>query len=185
MIKATLRVQMLALALVFTLPSFLHAEFDVWSPEPVFINSAQVNLSTNTITVLGNDFGKQKPEIKLNAVSLVVKSFSPIAIQANLPVGLPSGSYHLVVVVGRVPPRFGTLDVTIGNTGPQGAQGPQGVQGPQGAQGVAGDVGPAGPVGPRGSTGSSGPAGPQGAQGIPVLTASQGLLVQRVWQSIR
>jgi hypothetical protein len=148
--KVTLRVQMLALTLVFSWPAFLHAQVDIWSPDLVIINSAQANLSTNTIAISGRNFGKQPPEVMLDAATLVVTSFSPTSIQANLPLGLPPGSYHLIVVAGRGFQRLGSLDVTIGNTGlegPQGPQGPPGVQGPQGPQGVAGAAGPVGPAG--------------------------------------
>ncbi len=174
--KVALRVPMLALMLVFCLPAFLHAELDIWSPDFVIINSAQANLLTNTIAISGRNFGNQQPVVNLDATSLVVTSFSPTAIQANLPAGLAPGSYHLVVGSGREFPRFGLLDVTIGSVGPGGPQGPagpagpQGSQGPQGSpgpQGVAGSAGPVGPAGAQGPPGPSGPPGPQGAKGIP------------------
>jgi hypothetical protein len=59
--KVTLRVHVLALALVFSLPAFLHAEFDIWSPDLVIINSERANLSTNTIAIFGRNFGNQPP----------------------------------------------------------------------------------------------------------------------------
>lgn len=143
--KVTLRVQMLALTMVFSLPALLQAQVEFWSPGLVFIDSAQANLSTNTIAIFGKNFGKQPPEVKLDAAILVVTSFSPTTIKANLPVGLPPGSYHLMVVAGRGSPRVGLLDVTIGDTGPEGPQGPQGPQGAQGIPGAQGQPGPAGP----------------------------------------
>ena len=165
---------MLALTLVFSLPALLHAQVEIWSPDLVIVNSAQANLATNTIAIFGRNFGKQPPEVKLDAAILVVTSFSPTTIQANLPLGLPPGSYHLIVVAGRGSPRVGLLDVTIGNTGPEGPQGPQGAQGPQGVAGAVGPVGPVGPGGPKGSAGPSGPAGPQGARGIPGIQGQPG-----------
>jgi hypothetical protein len=183
--KVTLRVQMLALTLVFSLPAVLHAQVEIWSPNLVIVNSAQANLSTNTIAIFGRNFGKQPPEVKLDAAILVVTSFSPTTIQANLPVGLPPGSYHLIVVAGRGSPRVGLLDVTIGSTGPEGPQGPQRAQGPQGPQGVAGAVGPVGPGGPNGSPGPSGPAGPQGHGGFQGLKVSRDLTARQGWQHRR
>jgi IPT/TIG domain len=148
--KVTLRVPVLVLMLVFSLPTLLNAEFSVWSPDFVTIDSAHPNLSTNTIAISGRNFGNQQPVVNLGATSLVVTSFSPTAITANLPAGLAPGSYHLTVVAGGVFPRVGFLDLTVGNVGPQGPaghpgpQGPQGPQGPTGRQGVPGFARPAG-----------------------------------------
>jgi outer membrane lipoprotein-sorting protein len=143
--KVTLRIPTLVLMLVFSLPTLLHAEIDIWSPDFVVIDSAQANLSTNTIAISGRNFGNQQPVVNLDATPLAVTSFSPTAIKANLPAGLAPGSYHLMVVAGGV--FHGFLDVTIGNVGPQGpagSPGPQGPQGPAGLQGAAGAAGPAG-----------------------------------------
>src|SRR5271166_244832 len=143
--KVALRIPMLVL--VFSLPTLLHAELDIWSPDFVMIDSAQANLSTNTIAISGRNFGNQQPVVNLDATPLAVTSFSPTAIKANLPAGLAPGSYHLMVVAGGVSQRFGLLDVAIGNIGPQGpagTPGPQGPQGPAGLPGVAGAVGQAG-----------------------------------------
>jgi hypothetical protein len=148
--KVTLRIPMLVLMLLFSLPTLLHAEIDIWSPDFVMIGSAQANLSTNTIAISGRNLGNQQPVVNLDATPLAVTSFSPTAIKANLPAGLAPGSYHLMVVAGGVSQRFALLDVTIGNVGPQGPagspgpQGPQGPQGPAGLQGVAGAIGSAG-----------------------------------------
>jgi hypothetical protein len=148
--KVTLRVPVLVLMLVFSLPMLLAAEFDIWSPDFVTIDSAHPNLATNTIAISGRNFGNQQPVVNLGATSLVVTSFSPTAITANLPAGLGPGSYHLAVVARGVFPRVGLLDLTIGNIGPQGPAGPPGPQGPQGPQG---------PTGRQGVPGFARPAG--------------------------
>ena len=147
--KVTLRVPMLVLMLVFSLPTLLHAEPDIWSPDSLIIDRAQANLSTNTIAIFGRNFGNQQPAVNLDATPLAVASFSPTDITANLPAGLGPGSYHLTVVAGVVFPRIGLLDITIGNVGPQGPAGSPGPQGPQG---------PKGPAGPQGVAGVAGPA---------------------------
>jgi hypothetical protein len=144
--NVTLLAHLLALTLVLAYPATLQAE----SPDLVTINSAQVNLSTNTIAIIGSNFGNQLPEVSLDATSLVVTVFGPAKIQANLPVGLVPGSYRLVVTAGGVPPRFGSMDVTVGAVGPQGAPGPPG---PPGLPGRTGPQGPAGVAGPAGSGG--------------------------------
>jgi hypothetical protein len=148
----TLRAHMLALTLVLAYPAFLHAQFHVYSPDLVTINSAQVNLSTHTIAISGTNFGNQLPEVSLDATSLVVTAFGPAKIQANLPVSLVPGSYRLVVTAGGGLARFGLMDVTVGAVG---LQGPQGPQGPPGMQGRVGPQGPAGVAGPAASAGPS------------------------------
>jgi hypothetical protein len=148
--NVTLRAHMLALTLVLAYPAFLDAELHVDSPDLVIINSAQVNLSTNTIAISGSNFGNQLPEVSLDATSLVVTAFGPAKIQANMPVGFVPGSYRLVVTAGGGSSRFGSMDVTVGAVGPQGLQGSQG---PPGTQGKPGPQGPAGVAGPAASSG--------------------------------
>ena len=141
---------MLALTLVLAYPAFLYAESHVLSPDLVTIDSAQVNLSDNTIAISGSNFGDQLPAVSLNATSLVVTAFGPAKVQANLPVGLVPGSYRLVVTTGRDSSRVGSLDLTIGAVGPQGPPGPPGTPGRAGPQGPPGVAGPAGPAVPGG-----------------------------------
>ena len=129
---------MLVFTLVFCFPALLRAEADIRSPDSVVINSAQADLLANTIAISGRDFGDLLPVVNLGATALEVTSFSPTTIKANLPEELPPGSYHLVVLAGGVSKRSGSLDVTVGNTGPQGALGPAGPAGPQGPQGPPG-----------------------------------------------
>src|SRR5271170_561631 len=148
----TFSVPMLVLTLVFCLPALLEAAPDSRSPDAVVIDSAQADLLAKTIAISGRNFGNQLPVVNLGATALEVTSSSPTAIKANLPVDLPSGSYRLVISAAGGSPRFGSLDVTIGDTGPQGPLGPvgpagtQGPQGPPGPQGVPAPAGLAGPV---------------------------------------
>ena len=148
--KVTLSVPMLVLTLVFCFPALLRAEPDIRSPDSVVINSAQADLLANTIAISGRDFGDLLPVVNLGATALEVTSFSPTTIKANLPEELPPGSYHLLVLAGGVSKRSGSLDVTVGNTGPQGALGPAGPAGPQGPQGPPGPQGAPAPAGPAG-----------------------------------
>src|ERR1700735_2220259 len=145
--NVTFRAHLLAWMLVMAPPAFLRAEPHLDPPDLVTINSAQVNLSTNTIAISGSNFGNQMPEVSLGPASLVVTAFDSVKIQANLPAGLGSGSYRLVVTTGGGSPRLGSMDVTVGAVGPQGPQGLQGSQGPPGTQGRSGAQGPAGPAG--------------------------------------
>src|ERR1700675_513820 len=143
----TLSVPMLALMLMFCFPALLEAE----PPDSVVINNARADLLTKTIAISGRNFGDLPPVVNLGATSLEITSFTPTTIVANLPEDLPSGSYRLVVFAGGGSPRFGSLDVTVGDTGPQGLLGPAGPAGPQGRQGPPGLQGVPGPAGPAGS----------------------------------
>ena len=116
----TLSVPMLVLTLVFCFPALLEAELDSRSPDSVVIDSAQVDLLAKTIAISGRNFGDLLPVVNLGATALEVTSSSPTTIKANLPEDLPSGSYRLVVFAGGASRRFGSLDVTVGDTGPQG-----------------------------------------------------------------
>src|SRR6478736_5052207 len=124
-----LSVPMLLLTLAFCFPALLEAEPNSWSPDSLVIDSAQADLLAKTIAISGRNFGDLLPVINLGTTALEVTSSSPTAIKANLPVNLPSGSYRLVVSAGGGSPRFGFLDVTIGDTGPQGPLGPTGPTG--------------------------------------------------------
>ena len=146
----TLSVPMLVLTLVFCFPALLEAELDSRSPDSVVIDSAQADLLAKTIAISGRNFGDLLPVVNLGATALEVTSSSPTTIKANLPEDLPSGSYRLVVFAGGVSPRSGSLDVTVGDTGPQGPLGPVG---------PAGSPGPQGPPGPQGVPAPAGPAG--------------------------
>src|ERR1700693_5286007 len=124
----TLSVPMLALMLVFCFPALLEAE----PPDSVVIYNARADLLAKTIAISGKNFGDLPPVINLGETSLQITSFTPTTLVAKLPEDLPSGSYRLVVFAGGRSPRFGSLDVTVGDTGPQGLLGPAGPTGPQG-----------------------------------------------------
>ena len=94
--------------------------------------------------------------VSTGATALEVTSFSPTTIKASLPGDLPAGSYRLVVFAGGVSSRFGSLDVTVGDTGPQG------------------------PLGPVGPVGLQGPQGPPGPQGVPAPAGWAGLAINRL-----
>ena len=116
----TLSVPMLMLTLAFCFPALLKAESNSGSPDSLVIDSAQADLLAKTIAISGRNFGDLLPVVNLGATVLGVISSSPTTIKANIPQDLPSGSYRLVVFAGGESPRFGSLDVTVGDTGPQG-----------------------------------------------------------------
>jgi DNA-binding beta-propeller fold protein YncE len=147
----TLSVPMPVLMLVFCFPALLEADGDRPSPDSVVIDSAQVDLLAKTIAIAGRNFGDLLPVVNLGATALEVTSFSPTTIKAKLPGDLPTGSYRLVVFAAGVSRRFGSLDVTVGDTGPQGPLGPAGPAGQQGPQGPPGPQGVPAPARPAGS----------------------------------
>lgn len=135
---------------------------------PVIV-SAQANFVSNTLTIVGNNFGTAMPTVTLDATKLTVTSNTNTQIVANLPAGIMPGSYHLTVAKAEQhhddedKDDVARLDVTLGAVGPQGPQGPQGIQGPQGPQGVPGPVGPQGPQGPSGVAAFAGFRCPSGS----------------------
>jgi hypothetical protein len=89
----------LGLALAFAFPALLHAQ------GLLIINSAQADLSANTIAVSGVNFGSTHPTVNLDAMQFAVTPFSPTAIQAKLPAWLGPGWYHSVVTNFSTSPR--------------------------------------------------------------------------------
>jgi hypothetical protein len=146
----TLPVPMLVLMLVFCYPALLEADRDSSAPDSVVIDSAQVDPLAKTIAISGRNFGDVLPVVNLGATVLEVTSFNPTSIKANLPEDLPASSYRLAVFAGGGLPRLASLDVTVGDTGPQGPSGPIGPPGQQGPQGPPGPQGVSAP-GPGGS----------------------------------
>jgi hypothetical protein len=114
------------------------------------VRSATINSTTNQITIAGTNLlpASGPPVVYLDGILLTLVSSSSTKIVADMPAGLSSGSFRLLVGAG-------VFDVTNGAVGPTGATGPAG---PQGATGSAG---------PTGATGPAGAAGPQGSQGVP------------------
>ena len=66
------------------------------SDSPV-ITHTEIDYSTLTIYVYGNDFGTGKPIIKLGDVQLVVLSWHPKLVTAQLPSDIVQGSYNLTL----------------------------------------------------------------------------------------
>lgn len=158
---------LMLLALMVT-PATVSAEYD--RPSPVIMHT-EVDYSTMTLYVYGSGFGNRKPIVKLGDTQLVLLSWHPEWITAQLPSDTVPGSYNLTVYcTSRHHHKMieASLSVAIGAEGLQvesGPQGPMGLTGPAGPQGPAGPAGPQGPPGSQGPIGLTGPAGPQGPQG--------------------
>jgi Protein of unknown function (DUF1566)/Collagen triple helix repeat (20 copies) len=159
--------------------------------------SATVNYSTGTLTISGQNFGKD-PVVTLDNANFATVSTSASQIVASFPSGSPPtsftpGTYFLTLQYRNQLPSLFT--VALGAVGPTGAQGAaglagstgqQGAQGLTGAQGAIGPMGPPGPMGPAGAagavgatgatgaTGTNGPAGAQGPQGIAGTNGTNG-----------
>jgi hypothetical protein len=128
------------------------------SAQTPVVRSAIINSSTKQITIAGTSLlpASGSQAVYLDGELLTLVSSSSTQIVADLPTGLPAGSFRLVVGTG-------VFDVTNGAVGPAGAQGPGGATGP---------AGPQGPTGPQGATGPTGPTGPQGPAGTLTLPFS-------------
>ena len=145
---------------------------------PVTIESATINYTAKTLTIIGTGFcvPGASPVVTFYTTQLALTTCTSNEIVARLPV-FAAGSYELAVVS-----RGGstTFDVTYGAVGPQGPagpEGPKGATGTPGPQGPAGNTGATGPVGATGATGPPGAAGPtgaQGPQGLPGQTGATG-----------
>ncbi len=172
--------------------------------ESPVITHAEIDYSTMTIYVYGSDFGTRKPIMKLGDTQLVLLSWQPDWVSAQLPSDIVPGSYNLtlfctsrhhhrtteaslsVAIEGDSqqggPGAPGPMGLTgpagpqgpAGPAGPIGLTGPAGPQGPAGLQGPIGLTGPDGPQGPAGNPGPTGPIGPQGPQGLTGLTGPAG-----------
>lgn len=145
------------------------------------ITGAEVDYSSMTIYVHGDNFGSRMPVVMLGNAHLALQSWNDREIVAYLPSGVTVGSYRLAVLCpffGRLPLEA-SLSVTLGAEGPQGEPGPQGPAGPAGPQGPTGPEGPTGltgPAGPQGPIGITGPVGPQGAIGLTGPAGAQGAI---------
>jgi hypothetical protein len=123
------------------------------------------------MSIVGTDFGSDKPAVTLGGVPLYVHTYTPEEIWAVVATSFSPGSYPLVVTRAS-DGKAGTLDVTLGVQGPQGEAGPQGDVGPQGPQGLTGPPGPEGPQGLQGPQGDPGVPGLPGADGVSVTAVS-------------
>jgi type VI secretion system Hcp family effector len=130
------------------------------------ITSAVPDPNQELLTIRGSHLAwGSAPEVSLGGVELLVVSFSPSEVLAELPPDLSPGSYELVLSRGHGAKERDTLDVTIGAVGPPGPEGPRGPQGVEGPPGLPGPQGPPGPPGPQGLQGPAGPQGPPGPAG--------------------
>jgi len=164
--RAVLILVSLCLALLMPAQQALPADF----PDPPEITKVTVNSSTNTLSIIGNDFdARVAPTVSIGKTNLTVNSFSETQIVAALPANISAGAYVLTVSTGyrhHVTLRY---NLTIAAADPAGPQGPAGPAGPQGPPGPQGPAGPAGPAGPQGLTGPAGPQGPQGPSGTTIV----------------
>ena len=149
---------------------------------PVTINSASINYTAHTLTLIGTGFcvPDAAPSVVFNTTILAKSICSANEIVSPLPV-FAAGSYKVTVTS-----RGGSalLDVTYGAVGPQGAAGAEGPKGAtgatgatgtEGAKGATGTTGAQGPIGLTGLTGAAGAAGPVGPAGSQGLQGSTGL----------
>ena len=120
--------------------------------------------------------------VTLYDIPLTCLTEEPTFLECEVPVDLLPGTYRLEVFIentnngnsvvttdGTVKPTqfYGTLDVTLGVTGPQGIQGLKGETGDTGLQGIQGPIGETGDTGLQGLQGFVGNTGPQGLPGEP------------------
>src|SRR5580704_115143 len=146
---------------------------------PVTIDSASINYTTHTLSVVGSGFCTGAlPAVTFNTTRLKVTSAcSSSVVVASLPVQA-AGSYRLIIANSGG--ASATFYVTYGAVGPQGATGltgttgAQGIAGPQGLTGPAGAIGPQGVAGVNGNDGAAGPQGPQGLVGPQGVAGTNG-----------
>jgi len=144
------------------------------------ITHTEIDYSTMTLYVYGNNFGHKRPIVKLGNTELVVLNWNQAQITAQLPLDIAPGSYRLILFsnfrhYNKMLEAY--LSVAVGVEGPPGdpgPQGPMGLTGPTGPQGPSGPAGSAGQTGPQGPTGLTGPAGPQGPAGLAGQPGPQG-----------
>ena len=145
------------------------------------ITRAAVESATNTLVLAGENFlgedGKRAPSVFLGRNVLNTVLVSSTLIRAQLPSGLPGGTYLVIVSNGVGQTHFDSIDLTIDyyETDHAGVAGPKGDKGDPGPAGPAGPAGSAGPVGPQGPAGPRGEPGPQGPQGLKGDVGPQGL----------
>jgi len=145
------------------------------------ITHTEIDYSTMTLYVYGNNFGHKKPIVKLGNTEIVVLNWNQAQIAGQLPLDIAPGSYRLTLFsnfrhYNKMLEAY--LSVAVGVEGPPGdpgPQGPMGLTGPAGPQGPSGPAGLAGQTGPQGPTGLTGQAGPQGLSGPAGQPGPQGL----------
>lgn len=146
-----------------------HAESSFSFPA---IQKVESDANATHVFIHGVNFGTAKPEVTLGASHLVVDSYSPTDIVAELTASFTPGSYPMVVkaffsgvgvpAVMAVTLGAAGLKGDPGPKGDQGIQGPKGDPGSKGDQGIQGIQGAQGDPGPKGDQGNVGPAGSPG-----------------------
>jgi hypothetical protein len=166
-----------------TLASLLPA---VKSPGELAILSTVVDRANQTLTIQGQGFGAQPPQVWCETYSMTVLSATETQLVVFLPAGVPDGTHLLTVVRGPSENDRTSFHAHVGTpgqgpagpagpAGPKGDVGPTGPKGDTGAAGPQGPAGPAGAVGPKGETGATGPQGVQGATGLQGVQGPAGL----------
>lgn len=195
------RIVLAALALVLIGSSTAHAQKKLTiagvlnSLQPnaeLVILSTAVDRANETLTIHGQGFGQQPPQVWCETYSMTVLSATDSQLVVFLPAGVPDGTHLLTVVRGPSEKDRASFHAHVetpgrGPAGPAGPSGPKGDIGPAGAKGdtgPAGAKGETGPAGPKGDTGAAGPQGPAGAvgaigpvgpQGVPGAQGSAGI----------
>jgi hypothetical protein len=185
------RTVLTALAFVLAGSTLIHAQgpqklvttLDVARPaRELVILSTAVDRVNQTLTIEGQGFGSQVPQVWCETHSMTVLSATDSQLVVFLPAAVPDGTHLLTVVRGPSTNDLSTFNMHVGtpgqgsvgpagpkgdtgDVGPKGDTGPAGPKGDTGAMGPKGDTGAAGATGPAGPTGETGPAGPTGATG--------------------
>jgi hypothetical protein len=112
----------------------------------VVIIWAGFDQDNSRINIWGENFlgenGRRDPVVLLGRNSLpILGTPTSTRITAQLPAGLPGGSYLLIVTNGPGENNFDSLDMAIGAAGPKGDPGPPGPPGPPGEKGEKGEPG--------------------------------------------
>jgi len=167
------------------------AAFPNRSTDPLVV-SPMLTVPAGKIAILGTGFGSTAPPGATNPTGNGVYlafaklttglSWSNNLIFADLPSGLPDGSFMLAVVL--TPTMFNPFEFTIDKDvpGAPGPTGPTGATGATGATGVPGIPGATGATGPTGATGAAGAGVAVGAVVNPngtVQFASNGVTVTK------
>ena len=127
-----------------------HNPWDDWW-KPVLVTSAVVNLQSETVTLHGQNFGKQTPVVFCETEKMRVLRASETEIVVRFSKLIPDGTYLFTVARGNgnrdlergaffVTKVYATGGGGVGLPGPQGPAGPAGPPGPAGSA-VAGTRG--------------------------------------------
>jgi len=112
------------------------------SPSPqLSIDKAVVTFASGgpyDVTITGVGFGTSPASVRLNQQMLAVQTWTDTTIVALIPVSFGPGTQVLEVYRGTGSTQYSSLDLTIGNQGPQGIQGPAGASAGSGYQVVFG-----------------------------------------------